>query len=164
MRTSQQDLIPGETVNRRARLHWLVLFWPAVVTTILGLLGVEFLFGMAIPGGSFEGSLILAATGWSLLLTTIVAAAIAFEGFKSAEAIITNKRVIVVYRIFWTRSFSIPFSTIESTMVRRGILGRALDCGTIVVRQRGGPMKRLRNFPHPFQFQRYLEEQLETRE
>lgn len=161
MDSRQQALISGETVYRRIRLHWLVLFWPAAITTLLGWLGVVFLLGTATPGGSFAGSLILAAIGLSFLFATILGAAITLETFESAEAILTNKRILVVYGIFRTRSMSILFATIENTTVQRGSLGKALDCGTVVVHQCGGAMKRLRNISHPLQFQRYLQEQLE---
>ena len=161
MNTVQQALISGETVHRRIRLHWSVLFWPAFLITLLGLLGGVFLLGMMTPGGSLAGSLILAAIGLLLLVTAILGAMIVLDRFESTEAVLTNKRVIVVSRMFQPGSVSVPLSTIENTTVYRGFLGRALDCGTVVVHQCGGTIKRIGNISHPLQFQQYLQERIE---
>ena len=38
-----RSLVEGERVLYRARLHWVVLFWPILVASAIGALGVAFL-------------------------------------------------------------------------------------------------------------------------
>src|SRR5258708_38751247 len=39
----ERNLMPGETVVYRTRLHWVVIFWPIVLSILFGVAGVCFL-------------------------------------------------------------------------------------------------------------------------
>src|ERR1039457_4102089 len=160
MSSAEQDLILGETVTWRARVHWFVLFWPLVITVILGLFGLVFLLAVATPGGSVGGSLILGAIGLACLVTASAEAGFGYASWKSAEALLTDRRIVVRSGVFRTTALSIFLATVESATIQQGSVGKALDFGTLVIRLRGGAVKYLRRIWHPSSFQRCLQQTL----
>ena len=41
----EKNLVPGETVLYKTRLHWIVLIWPLIGGVVLGGIGVVFVVG-----------------------------------------------------------------------------------------------------------------------
>ena len=75
------NLMSGEQVVYRTKLHWIILLWPI----ILGVIAFMFF-----AGG--EGA---ATAGGLLLLVAIIWGIFAFISFKTSEFGVTNKRVLI---------------------------------------------------------------------
>ena len=45
----ENNLVPGETVLYKTRLHWIVLIWPLVAGALLGGIGLVFVVGNTRP-------------------------------------------------------------------------------------------------------------------
>jgi len=88
----EQNLVPGETVLYKTRLHWIVLVLPVLVGVLLGVLGLTFVVGGYMASGkdrSYGGMIFL-----GLLLR--IGAAISIGGGvirkNSTEVALSNRR------------------------------------------------------------------------
>jgi len=138
-----ENLLAGERVVYRTSLHKIVFFWPVVIA------------GLALLVWS-EGE----GAGMAILLIAIGVAVYAYLTYKSSEFGITNKRVLVKVGVFSRRSIEILLSKVEGIGVNQGILGKALDYGTIVVSGTGGTKEPFKNIASPFEFRKQVQEQI----
>jgi uncharacterized membrane protein YdbT with pleckstrin-like domain len=99
------------------------------------------------------GGLLLVLFAFPLVITALIARA-------TSEFAVTNKRVLI--KIGWLRRHSLEtlLSKIETIRVEQGILGRALDYGTIVVSGTGGSKEPFRTIASPMEFRRKVQEQI----
>jgi len=144
-----QNLISGETVQYRTGLHWVVLIVPVVVGFFLGLPSL-----VAVFGGAF-------GIGLALLLVAGLIVAGGFLRRSSAEFAVTNKRVILKSGVIRRSSIELLLNKIESIGVNQGLLGRALDYGTIVVRGTGGTAEPFTTVRHALEFRRQVQAHIE---
>jgi uncharacterized membrane protein YdbT with pleckstrin-like domain len=138
-----ENLLAGERVVYRTSLHKIVFFWPVVIA------------GLALLVWS-EGE----GAGMAILLIAIGVAFYAYLTYKSSEFGITNKRVLVKVGVFSRRSIEILLSKVEGIGVNQGILGKALDYGTIVVSGTGGTKEPFKNIANPFESRKQVQEQI----
>ncbi len=140
------NLLAGERVVFRTRLHWKLLVGPllfAVVTVL------------AIPLLVSQGiwhNLALIAPGAGLL-----AVLVAIIRRQSSDFAVTNKRVMMKVGVFSTRSVEILLSKIEAIAVHQSLLGRMLDYGDIVVTGTGGTEEAFSNIQAPMQLRRAVQ-------
>jgi membrane protein YdbS with pleckstrin-like domain len=140
--------MPGENVVYHTRIHWAV-FFPClvvfVVTVLLFFSGNKFLAG---------------AAGVLLVLFALPVAINALIARATSEFAVTNKRVLI--KQGWLRRHSLEtlLSKIETIRVEQGILGRALNYGTIVVSGTGGSKEPFRVIASPMEFRRKVQEQI----
>ena len=140
------NLLAGERVVFRTRLHWKLLVGPllfAVVTVL------------AIPLLVSQGiwhNLALIAPGAGL-----VAVLVAIIRRQSSDFAVTNKRVMMKVGVFSTRSVEILLSKIEAIAVHQSLLGRMLDYGDIVVTGTGGTEEAFSNIQAPMQLRRAVQ-------
>src|SRR5688572_4931934 len=121
-----ENLISGETVHYRARLHWLALFHLHVSAFLLVAGGAALLvYGLLrdMLGATIGGAILLSAG--------ILVAVIAKIVRSSAEFAITNKRVILKTGFIQRRTTELFLSKIETVGIDQGLIGRILDFGTI---------------------------------
>ena len=139
-----RNLVPGETVEYRARLHWIVFAAPFTAAAI----------GLA---------LILAGTGgrygpWqlgvgSLLLLLALAFALArWIVLVTSEFAVTNRRVLIKVGIVSRHSLELLLTKVEGIGVDQRLLGRLLGYGTIVVTGTGGTREAFERIAHPLRF------------
>lgn len=155
----EQNLISGEQVAYRTGLHWIVLLRAIIVAAVLGLLGVVMLaessevkdaqFGQVVTGVGIAAIVIAAIY--------LLAAVIRRSG---AEFAVTNKRVIFKTGVMRRSSEEIFLNKVESVTVNEGMLGRALNYGTINVRGTGGTLEPFHKIAHAQEFRRHVQEQI----
>ena len=138
-----ENLLTGERVVYRTNLHKIVFFWPVMIA------------GLALLVWS-EG----ADAGLTILLVGVGVGVYSCLAYKSSEFGITNKRVLVKVGVFSRRSIEILLSKVEGIGVNQGILGKALDYGTIVVSGTGGTKEPFKNIAQPFEFRKQVQEQI----
>jgi uncharacterized membrane protein YdbT with pleckstrin-like domain len=145
----EKNLMIGESIMYRAKLHWIVFLWPIIwlVAAVLSLTKY----------GDTEGGRILA--GMFILLAIIMGIGSQIK-YSTSEFGITNKRVIVKVGFIRRNSTEVLLSKVEGIQVNQGILGRILGYGSIVVSGTGGTKDPFHKISNPFEFRRKTQEQI----
>lgn len=136
-----------------------MLVSPVFIAVILVLLGVA----MLVAGGSAkETELRDLATSAGALAIFIAATylLVAILHWRAAEFAVTNKRVIFKVGVLKRRTQEMFLEKIESVSVDEGLVGRALDYGTITIRGTGGTLEPFANISHALEFRRRVQEQI----
>jgi len=141
-----QNLIAGETVVHRARLHWIIFLWPAACLLITLLLLLSRDAGNAAFGGFF----LIVGLAWGLS---------SYINFTSSEFGVTNRRVLIKVGFIRRRSLELLLSKVEGIGVDQGIPGRIFGYGTIIVTGTGGTKEPFRNITAPMEFRKTVQEQ-----
>jgi hypothetical protein len=134
----ESNLMTGEKIVARTRLHWIIFFWP-VLLAFIGL-----------------GTL-------PLLIIAGIWGAVAFMNLQTSEFAVTNKRVLM--KVGWIRRHSLELllTKVESIQVDQGILGSTLNYGTIIVSGTGGAKEPFPRIAAPFDFRKRVLEEIETK-
>ena len=136
----EANLLPGETVVQRARLHWIV-FLKAIVVVVLGL-GLYFL--QPIVGGVVAGiGLLMAVPPWLERVTS--------------EFGVTSKRVIIKVGLVQRRTLELLIRQVEAISVDQSLTGRILNFGTITLSGTGGVRETFHNISNPLEFRRSIQ-------
>jgi uncharacterized membrane protein YdbT with pleckstrin-like domain len=158
----QKTLIVGESVLYRAHLHWVVLFWHALIGTLLTVVGVALLTGAFAASNRDHTSPLFGAIGGGLLIAA--GAAVITAGIlrrNATEIAVTNKRVLIKTGFFGRTTIEIFLSKIESVVVDETFWGKALGFGSVTVRGTGGTPERFDRIASPLQFRRQVQGQIE---
>src|SRR5688500_15837552 len=136
----EANLLPGETVVQRARLHWIV-FLKAIAVAVVGLavLIVQPLVG-AISVGI---GLLMALPPW--LART------------PPEFGVTSKRVIIKVGLIRRPTLELLIRQVEAISVDQSLAGRIFNFGTITLTGTGGVRETFHNIANPLEFRRSIE-------
>ncbi|MGA8032021.1 MAG: PH domain-containing protein [Casimicrobiaceae bacterium] len=140
------NLLAGERVVFRTRLHWKLLVGP-LLFAIATLLVIPLMVSQGI-----WHNLALIAPGAGVL--AVLAAVIRRQ---SSDFAVTDKRVMMKVGVFSTRSVEILLGKIEAIAVHQSLLGRMLDYGDIVVTGTGGTEESFSNIQAPMQLRRAVQ-------
>ena len=160
-----KNLIPGEEVIYRTRLHWIVIFWHLLFAMVFVLGGIYLIAGM--PGTSLlqPGQLQYARIGGAVLLGfALISIIISFVRRNSVEMAVTNKRVTVKVGLMSRSTEEMMLTRIESIMVDQSLMGRMMNYGTITLRGVGGTPDPFSNIAHPLEFRRQVQHQLDLQQ
>jgi uncharacterized membrane protein YdbT with pleckstrin-like domain len=140
----EKNLMAGEKVIYRTKLHWVIFLWSAIFLIIA-------IVGFA--GGS-------GAVGGLFILLTVLAGISSFLNYSTSEFGVTNKRVLV--KVGWIRRHSLEtlLTKVEGIGVDQGILGRIVGYGTIVVTGTGGTKEPFHKIDTPLEFRKRVQEQI----
>jgi len=138
-----QNLVGGETVVHRTRLHWTIFLAPVFWLVIA-------LFALA--ANAQVGAIILGGVALLALWT--------YVEFASSEFGLTNKRVLIKVGFIRRRTLEMQLSKVESIAVNQGIFGRIFGYGTIVVTGTGGTKEAFHRIAMPLEFRRRVQEQI----
>jgi uncharacterized membrane protein YdbT with pleckstrin-like domain len=148
----ERNLMPGEQVTYRAKLHWIVFLSPI----ILGLVGVLIL----LPGSTSSDMRALGWCGGVLLLLAALGGLSAVMSYATSEFALTNRRVLVKVGFIRRHSLELLLTKVEGVGVDQGILGRILGYGTIVVTGTGGTKEPFKNIADPLEFRKRVQSQI----
>ena len=112
-----QNLMSGESIVYRTRLHWIIFLAPLVVLGFYIMIGVD----RAVREPGVE-SRTLDALGLVGLLSLLASIAM----FFSSEFAVTNKRVILKEGFLRRRSLEILLTKVEAIGVEQSLLGLSL--------------------------------------
>jgi uncharacterized membrane protein YdbT with pleckstrin-like domain len=140
------NLLDGEHVVFRTRLHWKLLVAPVLfaLATLLPILWM-------LAQGSWN-NLILIAPGLGLLV--LFAAVIRRQ---SSDFAVTNKRVMMKVGVFSTRSVELLLSKIEAIAVHQSLGGRIFGYGDIEVTGSGGTEETFSHIQAPLELRRAVQ-------
>ncbi|TVQ10413.1 MAG: PH domain-containing protein [Balneolaceae bacterium] len=142
----EQNLMNGETIIHRSRLHWIVFLWPLIFLLIALLLFNA--GGEAIPAAQFA------------LLLAVLSAISRFMRYTTTEIGITNKRVIGKSGFIRRNSLEVLLDKVEGIQVDQGVLGRILNFGNIIVVGTGGTKNPFPKIIAPLELRKAAQEQI----
>lgn len=140
------NLLPGEQVDFRTRLHWKILVGPFLfsVVTFLPVVWV-------LTQGTWS-NLVLIAPGVGLLI--LVAALVRRQ---SSDFAVTNKRVMIKTGVFSARSVELLLGKVEAIAVHQSLGGRIFGYGDIVVTGSGGTEEAFSGIQAPLELRRAVQ-------
>ena len=140
------NLLTGEKVVYRTRLHWLLFMAPVLFTASV-LLPIAWF----VANGTWSGfAWIPLAIGVLVLLATVIKR-------QSSDFAVTNKRVMMKVGVFSTRSVELLLSKIEAIAVNQRFIGRIFGYGDIVVTGSGGTREAFSHIQGPLEFRRAVQ-------
>lgn len=160
-----KNLIPGEEVIYRTRLHWIVIFWHLLFAIIFVLAGAYLLAGL--PGTNFvqPDQMQYARIGGIVLIAiALISFIVSLVRRNSVEMAVTNKRVTVKVGLMSRSTEEMMLTRIESIMVDQSLFGRMMNYGTITLRGVGGTPDPFPNIAHPLEFRRQVQHQLDLQQ
>jgi membrane protein YdbS with pleckstrin-like domain len=143
------NLMSGETVVYRTKLHWIILAPAGLLAALLLAGGAVFLL---YPQARLGGPVCLLAAA-----LVIVGPAVRYG---SSEFAVTNKRVAIKVGWLHRRTLEMVLQKVESIAVDQGVMGRLLGYGTLTVHGTGGTPETFDKIRAPLEFRRYVNEQL----
>jgi len=147
------NLLDGEHIVFRTRLHWLLFMGPVLFIVIV-LLPVAWFLG--------SGTWFLASGTWSsyawvpIGLGALILVA-TFIKRQSSDFAVTNKRVMMKVGVFTTRSTELLLSKIEAIAVEQTLVGRIFGYGDIVITGSGGTKESFSQIQSPLEFRRAVQ-------
>ena len=141
-----RNLIEGERVVYRTRLHWLVFAMPILFTIVVLMPAAWFLYN-----GSGQ------AFAWVPLVIALLVLLPAFIKRQSSDFAVTNKRVMMKSGVMTTRSVELLLNKIEAIAVDQSLPGRMFGYGNIVVTGSGGTREAFSHIQSPLEFRRAVQ-------
>jgi uncharacterized membrane protein YdbT with pleckstrin-like domain len=160
----ESNLVPGEAVLYRTRLHWIVLIWPLLAGLLLAGMGLAFVVGgfeTSAKGGWYPGMNIV---GLVLLVGAAVLVGVGVIRKNSTEVVVSNKRVLIKTGLIARKSIEVLLSKVESIGVDESFLGRMLGYGSVTIRGTGGTFETFSRIAHPNEFRKQVQQQIGTDE
>jgi len=156
----EQNLVPGETVLYRTRLHWIVLVRPLIVGVVLASMGLAFVVGgyeasgkdRSYGGMMFLGSLFIIGAGFSIGAGLIRK--------NSTEVAVSNRRVLIKTGFISRKTTEVVLSKVESVGVNESTFGRMFGYGDVIVRGTGGTTESFSRIANPEELSRQIHGQL----
>jgi len=142
------NLMAGEQIIHRAKIHWATLFIRPVVWLVLGI------FFISQKEIQILGSLFIIASILDCLGALLV--------FATSEFGITNKRVIMKTGLIRRKTLEMLLNKVETVGVDQGIMGRIFGYGTITVKGTGGSASPFNKIAQPMVFRTRAHEQIEA--
>ena len=127
------NLLDGEHVVYRTRLHWLLFVIPVLFTVVV-LLPLAWLMA----NGTWK------SFAWTPLSFGLIVLVATFIKRQSSDFAVTNKRVMMKVGVFATRSIELLLNKIEAIAVNQSLMGRVFGYGDIAVTGSGGTEKHFR--------------------
>jgi uncharacterized membrane protein YdbT with pleckstrin-like domain len=149
MSYSEHNLLPGETIGYRARLHPVIFLRPALFA-LVGLFFVAYwLAHRQLPAFWMLGAVFLLYAAGGGIDRAV--------RYASSEFVITNKRVLIKVGFINRHTLEMLLTKVETIRVEQGILARLLNFGTIVVTGTGGTNEPFRSIADPLEFRRQVQ-------
>lgn len=139
----ESNLMTGESVIYKAKIHWFV-FLPGIILTSIGLLLIT-------ESRQGDDSNVFAPI---FLLIGFISLFKSFIVRISTELAVTSKRVIAKWGLIRRNTIELNHSKVESFHIDQGIIGRIFDFGTIVINGTGGGKSPISNIDSPMDFRR----------
>lgn len=154
----ERNMISGETVIYRARLHWIVMLWPLVIAVVLAVAGLSTIIVNRNNHDSYSRTILWFGIGSLLLGVLALIVGIVHRG--ASEFAVTNKRVILKSGLVHTRTQEMFLNKIESVGVDQTVWGRMLGFGSIAIHGTGGSSEPFHNISSPLNFRHQIQEQI----
>jgi|SRR5665213_312829 len=140
------NLLAGEQVVFRTRLHWLLFLVPVLVCVVV-----------LLPAAWFIVHSTWSGYAWIPVALAAVILLAAFIKRQSSDFAVTNKRVMMKVGVLSTRSIELLLNKIEAITVNQNFTGRIFGYGDIVVTGSGGTREAFSHIEGPLEFRRAVQ-------
>lgn len=144
-----KNLMDGESVAYRTKLHWIIFKG-------------AFIFGVIAAILFSTGKQVEEVWGFLFIIVAFIAGLNALITFLTSEFAVTSHRVIVKAGFIRRASLEILLSKVEAIGVRQGILGRILGYGNVHITGSGGTRDPFRKIANPLEFRKRAQEQISS--
>ena len=146
-----KNLLQGERVVYRARLHGIIFTAPV----LLGTVGVC----LVAVGVATSGLVAVAAFGIFFLVVAALLALVRWVHVRTSEFAVTNKRVLVKVGLVRRHTLELLLTKVETIGVEQSLWGRLFNYGTIVVTGTGGTKEPFPGISRPLEFRKQVQSQ-----
>ncbi|HKO05956.1 MAG TPA: PH domain-containing protein [Candidatus Acidoferrales bacterium] len=160
----ERNLLPGEKVMYKTRLHWSVLIGSVALALLFAGAGVALLVGggPAMSGPQFKSIQMDAAYAFFFLSACFLGYGVLKR--NATEMSVTNRRLVIKTGMLSRRTIELLLGKVESIQVQESFMGRMVGYGTIIVHGTGGTPESFHRIAHPLEFRRQMEQQVEGRD
>jgi uncharacterized membrane protein YdbT with pleckstrin-like domain len=135
------NLLEGERVMYRTRLHWR-LFVPPILFALI----------VSIPLAWIAYAETWNVFAWIPLAIALLWFLAALIRRQTSEFVVTNKRVLMKVGVFTVRSIELLLAKVEAIAVHQSLTGRVLGYGDIVLTGSGGTKEPFSTIQSPLAF------------
>jgi uncharacterized membrane protein YdbT with pleckstrin-like domain len=147
----EQNLMQGELIRYRTRLHWIVFASPVF------LIGIGLIFFLSMHS---HATTAFVTAGSIFLFGGILLGVSRFIAYKSSEFAVTNKRVLIKIGFIQRHSLELLIQKVEGIGVDQDISGRIFGYGTLIVTGTGGTKEPFKNIENPLEFRKQVQQSL----
>ncbi len=159
----EKNLISGEKILYRTRLHSVAVLFPLLVGVAVALGGFYCLYASTTQRqNATEDAKLWAGAGLALIVLGAMTVLVAVLKRNATEMAVTNRRILIKTGIMSRRTIELLLSRVESIVITEPFLGRMLGYGTVIVRGTGGTPEPFTLIAHPTEFRRHVQEQIEA--
>ena len=158
-----RNLIPGESVVYRARLHWIVLLPSLLVGGVLDLAGaglIVWAFLARQPGG--QVSLLMIVPGAVLVLVGAGWMAAGAITRNATEIAVTSRRVLIKSGVLHRHTTEVLLAKVESVSIEESLTARMLGFGKVTIHGTGGTPETFDRIAAPNEFRRQVQGQIDV--
>lgn len=142
-----KNLMRGEVILSRARVHWIVLVIPSAILVFIGLPPLL---------SSLTDSNIPIVSAIVCCCIFGIPLFIAMLNRVCTELVVTDKRVIGKRGIIARDAFAVSLSKVEGAQIRQSILGRIFGFGDLQIRGTGTGDNTYKYIVNPVAFQKII--------
>ena len=135
------NLLQGEQVMYRTRLHWKVFVPPLLFALVI-----------SVPLVWLWTTNTWNAFGWIPVAIALLWLVAALVRRQTSEFVVTNKRVLMKAGVFTVRSIELLLSKVEAITVHQSLAGRVFGYGDIVLTGSGGTKEPFSSIQSPLAF------------
>jgi uncharacterized membrane protein YdbT with pleckstrin-like domain len=159
----EKNLITGEQILYRTRLHSVAVLFPLLTGMVIAIGGVACLYASSThrKDGTGDSQLWLAA-GLALIVLGGITIIAALLKRNATEMAVTNRRILIKSGIMSRRTIELLLSRVESIVITEPFFGRMFGYGTVVIRGTGGTPEPFTLIANPTLFRRHVQEQIEA--
>lgn len=158
-----ENLVPGESVAYRARLHWIVVAPALLLGGALDLIGA----GLAVVAFLRRGPdghvpVLMVVAGAVLMMTGSAWMAAGAIRWNATEITVTSRRVLIKTGIVNRHTTELLLAKIESVSIEESLFARMLGFGKVTVHGTGGTPETFDRIARPHEFRRQVQIQIEA--
>jgi uncharacterized membrane protein YdbT with pleckstrin-like domain len=159
----ESNLVAGEQVIYKTRLHWIVMLGHVLLGCLLFALPGAILLYYAFTLHSMDTTLkhVMDAAGAALLVCGLIAILMGIVRRSATEMAVTNRRVVVKTGLASRRTIEMLLNKVETIEVQETALGRLMGYGTVVLVGTGGSTEPFHKVAHPLEFRGAVQQQIE---
>jgi hypothetical protein len=157
------NLVPGENVIYKTRLHWIVMLGHLLLGLLLLIFPGVFLLAYAArsKNADVQNVHLMGGGGAALLVLGIIVIFAGMMRRNATEMAVTTRRVVIKTGLASRKTIEMLLNKVESIVVSEPAGGRLLGYGSIVVVGTGGTPEPFHKMAHPLQFRSHVQQQIE---
>ena len=140
------NLVAGEQVLHRAKLHWGIFVSPGILLFIGFIIAIAVGAGVGGGWGAFLALVILLLFAIPIIRTLVV--------YLTTEFAVTSRRVITKRGFIKRQTLELNHNRVEGLALDQGVIARIFNAGTITVNGTGGTGQKIPFIIRPMEFRR----------